>query len=137
VLIHNVRDPWTAIPSIYFTESELNADSIPEVLESVNFRKKYVDFPETSILENAIASFLGWNALIAAQQPDYTVRIEQAFDDLKASGLLDKDLPDKRVNARQHQTIESTDWAKVEKSWIEQLDAFCDTYGYPKFSDRL
>lgn len=137
IVIHNVRDPYAAITSVFLTETAKNSPDSPEVAESEAFRKKYLDIPNTGIINKVAASFIGWNKIIADQNPEFTVRVERAFADLKESGFLKKDLKNKKVNARHHAVVSKEEWGKLDKDLLNKLDDFCAKYGYLSLSERL
>lgn len=160
-IIHYVRDPFYAIPSIVFTEtprsfSKLTEEYIDYVntrapakeLESLrskgawvnfseNFRRKYVKFPDTNIFENGAHSFLEWNKIIEHQKPDLIVRVEHAFKDLKELKVITEDLEDKKVNSRRHNNMKITQWNQISDNTIDLLEKFCLRYGYKSLKKRL
>ena len=134
--IHNIRDPFTAIPSIVFTETpDFGEQSWRTVSEQ--FRRKYVKFPDTNAFENAAHSFLGWNQIIENQNPDLTVRIEHAFEDLKELEVITENLGDKKVNSRQHNDMTKSQWNQIPENIIDMLEDFCTKYKYESLKKRL
>lgn len=98
-VIHCVRDPWTAIASIAFTETYrpemlLLSEEQRELLErSTELRRRYIDIDmgvegEMDVVEEAIRSFLVWNRLIEQNTPEQVVRIEAVEADL--AGLIEQ-----------------------------------------------
>ena len=133
MVIHNVRDPFTAIPSIVFTETPFPTERSWRTV-SEGFRRKYVQFPDNNVIENAVHSYLGWNMIIERQKPDKVVRIEHAIEDLE---LQFEDLGDKKVNSREHKSLTKSDWGLLEEDEMKQLDDFCIKYKYPLLSKRI
>lgn len=143
-IIHNIRDPFTAIPSIAFTEtpdsgeqSWLTDSEKYWTKISEQFRRKYVKFTNTNPFENAARSFLGWNKIIENQNPDLTVRIEYAFEDLKELEVIIENLGDKKVNSRQHNNMTKSQWNQIPKNTINMLEEFCLKYNYESLKKRL
>lgn len=77
VVIYNVRDPMTSIPSIIHTEDTKRL--------SVSFRSTYGGFKRTeNRVENAMLSLIAWDELITTLNPDYRWRIEDEGENLFA-----------------------------------------------------
>ena len=133
MVIHNVRDPYAAIPSIVFTETPRKGENSWRTV-SEEFRRKYIQFPDTNVIENAVHSYLGWNLIIEKQNPDSAVRIEYAVEDLD---LGFEDLADKKVNSREHKSLTKADWESIPETLMKQLDEFCIKYKYPILSTRI
>lgn len=146
-VIHCVRDPWTAIPSIARTEifnGELtdSTKSWIHVKASTDFRRRFVHFPPSApLVEQAVLSFLGWNRMIEDSNPDYVVRIEHALDDLKKCPDLEPRLRHVKStvarNQRNHDRVAVEEWQYVSEGLMYQLDRWCERYGYETVSSRL
>lgn len=133
MVIHNIRDPFTAIPSIVFTETPAPMERSWRTV-SEGFRRKYIQFPDTNVIENAAHSYLGWNSIIEQQKPDKIVRIEHAVEDLD---LGFEDLADKKVNSREHRSLTKEHWKLIPQNIMKQLDEFCIKYKYTLLSTRI
>ena len=96
-----------------------------------------VKFPDTNAFENAAHSFLGWNQIIENQNPDLTVRIEHAFEDLKELEVITENLGDKKVNSRQHNDMTKSQWNQIPENIIDMLEDFCTKYKYESLKKRL
>ena len=69
-LIHVLRDPRTAIPSI-----------VNITARSEHWRSQWVFVPPNAHpFERAVFSYVGWHALIRARGPDYVTKLETAED---------------------------------------------------------
>jgi len=131
ILIYNVRDPRTSIPSIAFTE---NTNSM-----SLNYRLKNGVLESPNRVEQAIHSILQWDRLITLRNPDFTFRIEDQSQDLFAF-LQGKGFEiqwvesNQKVNARDHgRTIDKdlqTAFEKVRPSLRARINDYCVRYGY-------
>lgn len=131
ILIYNVRDPRTSIPSIAFTE---NTNSI-----SLNYRLANGVMESPNRVEHAIHSILQWDMLITLRNPDFTFRIEDQSQDLFAF-LQGKGFEiqwvesNQKVNAREHgRTIDKdlqTEFEKVRPSLRAKINDYCVRYGY-------
>jgi len=145
-VIHHVRDPSSAIPSIV----RENTRSVV----SYQFRRKHIEqalaididrYPTD--LEKATASFLYWNRIIEKLNPDISVRVEDCEEDifrlLSAHNLTDVDKPlqdvvEKTCNADKlykgvryaKPVIVEHDWAMICDELKEELMKFCVEYGY-------
>jgi len=135
-IIHNIRDPFTAIPSIVYTETpNLGEQSWRTVSEQ--FRRKYVRFPDTNVFENAAHSYLGWNKIIEDQKiANQTVRIEHVMDDLEVDDIKES-LGNKKVNSRPHGDMTKENWNKIPSNIIDMLEAFCKKHNYESLKERI
>lgn len=142
-LIHPVRDPLAAAPSI--------------ILENVfspisfEFRRKHVmaasgiDIADgVSDLDRAMLSLTLWSDMIEAMRPALTLRIEAPLPDLEiflkdiGASLRTKhlDLSPTNVNKRykkKHQerpVLTDEDWRALPASTKTRLNAYCQRYGY-------
>ncbi len=145
-VVHFVRDPRTAIPSI------IRENRHSEV--SYAFRRKHigqafgVDLDAAgSEVERATLSYLYWNRLIETQAVGLTVRVEDAeervLDALKDWRLVAPEHsltapPPKTVNADklyqgtlpERVTLGEADWANVADDLKSALNDACARYGY-------
>ena len=133
-VIHCVRDPWTAISSVLFTETYLHNKN-KFVKESEEFRRKWLDLPGINPIDDVAQSILQWNKLIKDQNPDWTIRIEHPEDHLKIP-YIDKVL-EKKVNTRSHRSLSGDEWKEIQQSTLEELDKYCLFYGYPAVTERI
>lgn len=130
ILIYNVRDPRTSIPSIVFTE-DVKKPSLNFRLEKGKVLKSY------NRVEQAIQSILRWDLLVQQMGPDFTYRIEDQAKDL-FDFLQSKDLsvnwiePLEKVNARNHPDFSELkdEMAKVRPSVRGRINEFCLRHGY-------
>jgi len=145
-IVHFVRDPRTAIPSI--VRENRHSD------KSYVFRRKHilsafgVDLDAAgSEVERATMSYLYWNKLVEAQPIDLTVRVEDAEESvlrsLKDWRLVAPDrgvaaAPPKNVNTNKlyqgalpdRVTLSQADWANVADDLKSELNEACARYGY-------
>ena len=84
---HVIRKPIDAINSIAYTEQR-----------SEDFRAQYVPMVGNAF-ERAVMSYYGWNKIIAAQMPDYTIQLEWA------QSMLHFRNGSAIVNQRKHESI--------------------------------
>lgn len=155
-LIHYVRDPRTAIPSIMGENKDNPA--------SFDFRQKHIkqafdndlSLYETE-LEKAIVSFLKWNQIIEEQNPNLAVKVEACQTEILTFGqqnnLINKDLSINDINidfSSEHKEslaqeaniiVQKTGisvemWEKVSLDIKKELNNFCQKYGYPDVYDH-
>lgn len=133
LVIYNVRDPKTAIPSIVHTENTNKT--------SLDFRlKKGRVINSKNPIELAINSILRWDFLISRQAPDFIYRIEDQEKDL-FTFLKSKDFDinyvpsNGKVNTRKHNGLESLENEKrsVSPSLQKKLNDYCIKYGYEPY----
>jgi hypothetical protein len=151
-VIHFVRDPRSAIPSIVRENRHSQV--------SYAFRRKHIlatfgiDLATgRTAIESALMSYIHWNKLIEAQPVDLRVRIEDAeettFTFVKERLLVSANTkpgppPPKDVNAEKlykgalpHKPVfAEDDWSKVDNSIKDQLNGMCGRYGYPEVYNR-
>lgn len=145
-VIHFVRNPVTAIPSI--------VREIRHAERSYAFRRRHIqdafgvdlDTADSDV-ERALISYLYWNKLIEAQKVDLTLQVEDAEDGLfgflKDQGLvaandLPSDLPPKTVKADRYYQGKQTEepnlsleeWRSVGDGLQSEINRFCARYGY-------
>ena len=143
-IVHCIRDPFKAIPSIVYTETCYDATGKGwgwnNVYKSTEFRFRHlkIDYDDY-IVNQAIKSYLGWNKLIEDMNPCVTVRIEHAIEDIKDEFTIPEDFkaPSNSTNARTHTGLSKEQWKKVDSELLEQLDEFCLKYNYPSIKDRI
>ncbi len=135
-VIHNIRDPFTAIPSIVFTETPQPKEQSWRTV-SEHFRRHFVNLPNNNIFDNAARSYLGWNKLITDQKvSNKVVRIENAMEDLNLPEIS-VSLGDKKVNSRPHQDMTKNDWLQIGPEMLTQLELFCLKNNYESLKDRI
>jgi len=136
IVIHNLRDPFTAIPSIVFTETP-NVGEQSWRTVSEQFRRKYVRFSDKNVFDNAAHSYLGWNKIIESQNiSNHIVRIEHVMEDLIIDEIKEP-LGDKKVNARQHQDMTKEQWLEISPNILTELEIFCQKYNYESLKERI
>ena len=145
-IIHFVRNPRTAIPSII--RENRHAE------KSYAFRRKHimstfgVDLDAAgSDVERAILSYLYWNKLIEGQRVDLTVRVEDAEESalrfLKDRQLIAPECslvapPPKNVNTdKRYQgtlpkwpVLTDSDWQEVAGDLKSEINESCTRYSY-------
>tara|TARA_B100000683_G_scaffold277766_1_gene338728 strand:+ start:7345 stop:8007 length:663 start_codon:yes stop_codon:yes gene_type:complete len=145
--IQNVRDPFKAIPSIYFTETP-NGDNKKHwayrfMVESLNFRKRILKIEDNNIFNVTVKSYLGWNGLIKTNGVDLFFRVEDADkieEYLKSLELVKVNHSTYNLNSRKDDKnikYKSFPWGKVDDMLIEELDVFCEEYGYESLTKRI
>lgn len=133
-IIYNVRNPFTSIPSIIYTENL-----------SLNFRNKVVGFNYlNNPLSNALESIILWDKLIQDKKPNFTYRIEnqekELFDflSMKYDNIKWHDsMVGKIYNQRGHGGWNSI-MDKIESVPNELLlgiNEYCVRYGYSEIFD--
>ena len=144
-LLHIVRDPVTAVPSIM-------RDNI-WAQPSYQFRRDHIA-EQTGIeldtlpnnLEKAIMSLVSWNQMVLEMKPDCWFRLEEAHGALprflKSRGLVDNieaiDLHTAPVNAdkpyqgqkRPKHTVSDEEWAGIGSETSSALQWYCERFGY-------
>ncbi|MCA9750231.1 MAG: hypothetical protein KC414_14070, partial [Romboutsia sp.] len=143
-IIHCVRDPFKAIPSIVYTETccTPNPDNWGwnNVYKSTEYRFRHlnIDFKDY-IVNQAIRSFLGWNELIEKMNPNLTVRVEHPLDDIKGKYdiPLNFELPSRTTNSTSHNSLTQDQWNKVDKDLLDKLEEFCIKHNYLSIKDRI
>lgn len=147
--IQHVRDPRTAVPSIMRENKRSDL--------SLQFRRKHIkrrfgiDLQDyTSVIEQAVMSYIYWNRIIAEGSVDLVIRVEDAQDKL-IDWLLDKgviaarpvqiNLPPKDVNSKkpyrgvvyEKPLLDECDWQGINPEILVQLNIQCRLYGYAVF----
>ena len=133
-VIYNVRNPFSSIPSIIFTENTK--------VESVEYRNNLLDIDLDSFenrIDAAITSILAYDKLVTSLKPDFVFRIEDQSLDL-FTALKEKGLPiewdDKEINKiynnRDHEGWENLteEFKSVNPSLKKKMNTFCIKYGY-------
>ncbi len=142
-IIHTIRDPFTALPSIYYTETPHGANpkhwSYKCVIQSHNWRKEKLGLDDINPFEFVAQSFLNWNELIEKEIPDILLQIEspKTFiryleDKLKLEKLNNVE---QYYNSREYEN--NFDWGKISSDTLYRLDEFCKKYNYGEISERL
>jgi hypothetical protein len=146
-VMHFVRDPRTAIPSII--RENRHAE------KSYAFRRRHIiktykiDLDDAgSEVEKALLSYIYWNKIIEEQKTDIMVRVEDAEDStlrfLKAIDIVANDRsiyspPPKDVNRQklyqgklpERPCLTEADWDDVDEGLKKEANAMCGRYGYP------
>ena len=146
-VIHFVRDPRTAIPSIL---RENRNSQISYAFRRRHILKTYkIDLDDAgSEVEKALLSYIYWNRIIEEQKTDIMVRVEDAEDTtlrfLKAIDIVAKDrsidsLPPKDVNRQklyqgklpERPDLSDEDWQSVSNLHKSEINEMCQRFGYP------
>jgi hypothetical protein len=146
-VMHFVRDPRTAIPSIIRENRHSE--------KSYAFRRRHIiktykiDLDDAgSEVEKALLSYIYWNKIIEEQKTDIMVRVEDAEDStlrfLKAIDIVANDRsiyspPPKDVNRQklyqgklpERPCLTEADWDDVDEGLKKEANAMCGRYGYP------
>ncbi|MEB3343454.1 hypothetical protein [Okeania sp.] len=163
-VVHYVRNPLNAIPSILMQIDETYARGIEKQASNYIYKNvdKYLGINIEQIcvnnLEKAIASYLFWNQIIVNNQPSATFKVEycerEVLEFLKDRNLTDINKIDRskifdirlknynnslqkfRVSAKPK--IPNRDWKNVNEYLKKELNKFCDKYGYVRiYSDNF
>ena len=138
--IHCVRDPFTALPSIVFTEFcfNPNKEGWKYVYQSTMYRDKHLKLGSGKLINLAVKSFLGWNHMIFQKDPDIFVRIEEVKNDLVLDfpQILDIELPG-ASNKRTHRNITKGEWLEIDEDLLRFLEKFCEMHQYPSIIERI
>jgi hypothetical protein len=145
-VIHFVRDPRMAIPSIVRENRHSE--------KSYAFRRKHIQSAlhvdldaASSEVERALLSYLYWNQLVEAQEIDLTLRVEDAEDIalefLKERQIVPPDRsmaapPPKNVNTDklyqgklpERPSLSRSDWETVPDDLKSRINQSCARYGY-------
>jgi len=143
IIIHTIRDPFTALPSIYYTETPHGADpkhwAYKFIIQSHNWRKEKLNLLDINPFEFVAQSFLKWNELIEKESADIILKIESPN---KLISYLEDTLQLKKIteaqkfyNSRKYEN--NFQWGKISSDTLLILDKFCDKYNYEKISKRL
>jgi GR25 family glycosyltransferase involved in LPS biosynthesis len=146
-VIHFVRDPRTAIPSIIRENRHSE--------KSYAFRRRHIlktyeiDLDDAgSEVEKALLSYIYWNKIIEEQKTDIVLRVEDAEDStlrfLKAIDIVAKDRsidspPPKDVNRQklyqgklpERPDLSDEDWQSVSNLHKSEINEMCQRFGYP------
>jgi len=145
-IVHHVRNPKTAIPSI------MRENKYSEI--SYQFRRKHIkihfeiDMEDTSSeIERAVLSYIYWNKIIQKNSVNLTIRIEDAdvhFTDwLLQQKILDEypsviNMPPKNINSSKpykgvvydKPQLTEIDWKEISPELIIKLNKQCKQFGY-------
>ncbi|QNF28490.1 hypothetical protein [Metabacillus elymi] len=131
-IIMNIRHPFDIVCSTYYTENIAK--------ESLEYRKKYINFDGLNEVEMAVKSVLEWYKRIELQRPILKVCIdknpeEKLFYFLKRfenKELIFQNVKIKeKVNARSHPDMDySFLKANCNKNLMSQLENLCELYEY-------
>jgi hypothetical protein len=146
-IIHHVRDPAAAIPSI-IVENQYSA-------ASYEFRRKHIrqglGFDLDTLadpVERAVVAYLSWNRLVDAMKPHLVARIEDGEETVRRflveRGLVAADfrpgrMPPKDANTRKpykgqvvaKPVLPPSAWSGLTPETRRELRQFCRTHGYP------
>lgn len=123
-LIHVVRDPWRAIPSVMHTDFGAL---------SMEYRKLFIPFPPgANTPTRATLSYCRWNQLVADRAPDLVVRVEDAPATLAGHfRRTPKWVPPTDINHRPHPPMSCGDLLRqISPVARTELKHFCNRYGY-------
>lgn len=145
-IIHVIRNPWDAIPSI------IRENRHSPHFCSYLFRRKHIgsalpaeyhqDFSLREEVEIAIESYLSWNALCERRNPTITLRLEHDLPKLQSllNTWLDEDCiknlfrnENKPYGGKYYEkpTLEPGDFREIRSSLLERLIHFCEIHNYP------
>lgn len=135
-LVHYTRDPLDAIPDIMESVA-CNSDEYfyqRRIIQHVY----NIDLDSYKPLDRAVASFLFWNKMIEQQDPEFVVRVEDAYKPLRdyISTTLHKSIPNK-INVEKLPHGTACNWTPLQNDLLQLLDKWCYEYGYPNVSTRL
>lgn len=134
IIIHVVRDPFTAISSIAFTETPYSNEKSWKQI-SDQFRNKYLNLPNTNRFDRAVVSYIGWNNLIKIQNPDYLINLETAFNDLQFLNFnKNRKNP---VNKRSHKQMSKQFWNQVKPKNLKLLNKLSLKWGYDDLIKKI
>jgi len=126
-LFHLVRDPFKAIPSLAYRDWHRR---------SRTWRNMFLDFEDlvgldTNLLTRATLVYCRWNALVPPQNPELTMRVEDAPALLEQHfGWAPRSLP-APCNQRPHKVHTPADILnQINGIARRELQAFCEQYGY-------
>ena len=141
-MIHVVRDPIEAIPSIMAENNPWNSDWHQA---SYNYRKEIIKHYYginigyySSEEDKAAISYLLLNRLV--KNAHLTIRVEDCVQTVSnfvwnlCRKSLSSDLPPTNYNTRPKP---KADWSNMDPDLLEELDRFCEKYGYPTVSSRI
>ncbi|MBR8827991.1 MAG: tetratricopeptide repeat protein [Gomphosphaeria aponina SAG 52.96 = DSM 107014] len=144
-IIHNIRNPQDAIPSIMMEN---------EVEKSYNYRRNHLlrelewDLDKyVQPIDKAIASFLGWNKLVELQCPHQVLKVEEALETavkfIQENSLREIDegkvkniIIEPKINnseqkyKKQKPALTAEDWGKINPELRDVLRQFCLAYNY-------
>ena len=129
-IIHSIRDPKTAIPSIVKTE-----------MGSLEWRSLWVPFSvHNSHVENAILSIVFTDYRIEGFFPErFTYKIESEKENLQnylnANGFIIEvvdEEPGKDHNKKRDYKKDDIDWVAVRPRFRQLINAYCDKYNYDR-----
>lgn len=136
-IVHYVRDPYTAIPSI------MNEN---KYIDSYIYRRDVIkhyykiDLDSYNEPDKSVVSFLYWNDL-ASTQTNLFIRVENCIDDinnfLSEFGYSTKTIEEYPLKNYHHREREKVNYNNISTKLVEKLELFCIKYGYESFIDRL
>lgn len=125
-LIHVVRHPLDVAQSVAMAD---------RCVMSAAYRRKYtVQVNGWSALDNAVMSIAGWCAIIQAQDPHLTVRVENAPEVIAKhySLAMPDELPSTRTNSRPYDyRVDECILSVLRPETKELAGRLCAEYGYP------
>lgn len=139
-LIHNVRNPFDVINSVYFTEARTHSQvfrlyhATPSITTNLEVKNK----SNSDVLNETILSVIRWNRMIEKLNPNLTVKVEdcdnEVIEYLKNNSYKVNDYIkiDKKYNTRKGSInkLKVEDYNKVPESTLEELNKFCEDYNY-------
>jgi len=144
-IVSFVRNPFAAMPSVI-------AENCDPDDRSYNFRRNHIinalgiDIDDyTSDLERAVASYLYWYKIVQSRKPHIILKIEDCVSDMH-NFLLKNDLIKSPIDISRIQIgeitkstssqelakpcISTSDYSTIALHLKEELNSFCDSYGY-------
>lgn len=148
-IIHHVRDPRQAIPSII--RDNIYSSASYQFRKNVIKQKFSIDMDsyETHI-ERAVVSYIFWNTLCLQLKPNITYRVEDQehllIDQLKEDDFIASEhklhnLVSKNVNENKKykgiryakMNIKENDYANINPALLKELNFQCEIFGYRGF----
>lgn len=158
-IIHCLRDPLYAIPSIYYTETPLSRNSsscwYSCMKESHEFRMRHLGISnDAPLCDTVVKSFLGWNQLIEDDGVDLQFRIESPQElekYLENMNYTRNVICEHKTNVNSRPQLKPTtkqvtksdledklfEWNNVSSELLKELDSWCISHGYEKITERL
>lgn len=135
-LIHNVRNPFDVINSIYQTESKSYSQAF-RLFHAVPKIDKNLD-----MLSQIILSVTRWNKMITALKPEITFKVEDCEVAVKEYLINDLNYKvsetifhNKNYNTREQSNknkLTREDYKNVPSYVLDELNEYCEMYNYTK-----
>lgn len=132
-LVHNVRNPFDVINSIYQTEANTHSQ-VFRLLHAVPKIDSNLD-----TLSQTILSVTRWNKMISELKPEIIFKVEDCAEEVKdyleklKFSVADSLFMDTQYNTRKKSKsnkLTIDDYKDVPAYILKELDEYCKTYGY-------